>query len=603
MNSSSHSLLLVLLLSMLCIGCGGNNGDTVTTDKSDFEAPIDDPLVIGTGTSDDLFNQDNIIDIDIQMATEDFSILRAEGRSLASAGSECIADFEFTHFVAEVTIDGVTVSDVDIRKKGFLGSISRIRPSLKLNFDTLVEGRRYNGMERMSLNNNRQDPSFSHQCMAFDLFEKAGLVAPRCNFARVTVNGEELGIYSHVESIKKPFLERNYDDKTGNLYEGQIADFGVNINDKFEKKTNKDENDRSDLAAVAEALSLDDANLIATLPQLIDVDEFIRFWAVETLIGHWDSATGNANNYYIYNNPDDGLFHYIPWGTDAAFTGVNILKPKTGYLYRNNHIASRLYAIEQFKTQYHNTLIELLDSIWNEEALLAELDRIQLLTGTPESDYSSTEAFIAGIGAEGDPKYVRSQRQRITSAIAGLEPEQTEFLIDDEVVDCSSPAATTTLSVDMQSSGNSDETSGTDTGSFTFINREGRSITADLTFASGYVDSVEYAMNDDTSPPVVSLLLIGLDLADSFKPYVLQIYIEAPDYVPGDHSLQGFATALMLLAVDDSGPSTKVDLIALGDTGTITIGDIGGSGSEGDVELTITAEMGFSQTQTGSLAP
>ena len=42
------------------------------------------------------------------------------------------------------------------------------------------------------------------------MFEKAGLPAPRCNFARVSMNGEDLGIYVHVEPVKKAFLRDNF---------------------------------------------------------------------------------------------------------------------------------------------------------------------------------------------------------------------------------------------------------------------------------------------------------------------------------------------------------------------------------------------------------
>ncbi len=40
--------------------------------------------------------------------------------------------------------------------------------------------------------------------MAYKLFNDAGVQAPRCSFAKVTVNGEYLGLYSNVESIGKP---------------------------------------------------------------------------------------------------------------------------------------------------------------------------------------------------------------------------------------------------------------------------------------------------------------------------------------------------------------------------------------------------------------
>ena len=438
----------------------------------------------------------------------------------------------------------------------------------------------------MTLNNNRQDPSHTRQCMAYDMFRKVGLAAPRCNLARVTVNGEEFGIYTNVEAIKKPFLTRNFGNKDGNLYEAQIADFGVYTNDKFEKKTNEKENDRSDLAEVASALTLDDENLIATLGQLIDIEEFIRYWAVETLIGQWDSATGNANNYYIYKNPDDGLFHYIPWGADAAFTGVNLFKPDAGPLYRSISIASRLYSIDQYKNQYHSTLTQLMATQWDEQELLAEVDRIKQLTATPESAYTNMRAFISGSGTKGQEGYIRSQRELLTSAIAGLEPAQTEYLINDKVLDCDTPAPTSTLTASVKSE------NATDSGTFTFTNQNNQSVTASLFFASFEVDALQYSVRDLTLPSIVSLLLIGADASDAFKSYILQVFIEALDYVEGDHSLQGLATNLLLFEVDESKIG-GVRTIALGSTGTITLNSLGGLGSEGDVNMSINAELEF----------
>ena len=583
--------LIVFLLIFFVSACG-SNGDATKTDKSDFDVPVDvpsdEPTILGSGTSDDLFDPNTIIDVSIDMSASDFAALRAEGRTLASVAGECIPEFEFTDFVAKVTIDGVVIPNVEIRKKGFLGSISRIRPSLKLDFDTFVDDRTYNGMSRMTLNNDRQDPSHTHQCMAYDIFRQAGLAAPRCNLARVTVNGEALGFYTNVENIKKPFLKANFGNNGGNLYEAQIADFGIYTNDKFEKKTNKSENDRTDLNAVANALALDDENLIDTLGALVDIDEFIRFWAVETLIGHWDSATGNANNYYLYHNPDDGLFHYLPWGTDAAFTGVNIFKPNSGPLYRSINLASRLYGIEQYKQQYHDTLNELLDTLWNEQNLLAEVNRIQQLTSTPESAVTDMKSFISGSGIEGQEGYVRSQRARLISAIAGLEPEQEDYLLNDELLDCDTPDLMTALSASVQSR------AGNDTGSFAFTNKMGQSVTASLFYASFEVDALQYSVSDLTSPPVVNLLLIGADANDDFKAYVLSVLIEAPDYTVGDHSLHGFATNLILLEADENAPG-GARTIALGSTGIISLNSIGGSGAEGDVSMSINADLSFSQ--------
>ena len=53
--------------------------------------------------------------------------------------------------------------------------------------------------------NNKQDPSIVSQFLTYRLFNQVGVQAPRVGFARVTVNGTYLGVYSNVESVEKPF--------------------------------------------------------------------------------------------------------------------------------------------------------------------------------------------------------------------------------------------------------------------------------------------------------------------------------------------------------------------------------------------------------------
>lgn len=121
----------------------------------------------------------------------------------------------------------------------------------------------------MTLNNAQQDPSIVRQCLGYALFAKAGLVAPRCNFAHVKVNGTDLGVYAHVEAIDKDLLRRRFDKAGGNLYEGTLSDFNPTFERTFDLKNTVV--DRSDLAAVTAALTAPDAELLARLEPLVDV--------------------------------------------------------------------------------------------------------------------------------------------------------------------------------------------------------------------------------------------------------------------------------------------------------------------------------------------
>lgn len=398
-------------------GCGGaGGGGTEVASNADLRTSNID-------TSDILFQQDALLQVDIEMDPAEYDILRREGRTLPQVFSGCADGFEYTHFKATVTVAGQRLDDVDIRKKGFLGSLSATRPSFKLDFDDHVPRRRLEGMEKMTLNNNRQDPGNTHQCIAYGMFRAAGLAAPRCNFARVSINGSDLGIYSHVDSISDLFLRRNFGADDGNLYEAQIADFGAFTSANFQTKNNQQANDRSDIAAVVQALEADDANLPGLLQQVVDLDHFIDYWAMETITGHWDSATGNANNYFVYNDPASNQFYYLPWGADAALELEHSLAPGTGPLYRYITIPARLYQIPEWRERYHGRVLALLDTVWDEAALNAEVDRIRDLTATDEAWLAPVRNFLA------------NQEARVRAAVAG-ESEQRERTIIDAPTVC-----------------------------------------------------------------------------------------------------------------------------------------------------------------------
>ncbi|MFL3655511.1 MAG: CotH kinase family protein [Halioglobus sp.] len=409
---------IAVVLTLLFLTACGAGGDTTVTSANGLRPTQPD-------LSDQLFQASEVLQVDIEMDPAEFDVLRNEGRYLATIATGCAKEFEYSHFNATVSVNGEVLDGVDIRKKGFLGSLSAGRPSLKLNFDTLKPGRRLYDLERMTLNNNNQDPSNTHTCMAYALFTEAGVPAPRCNFARVSVNGKDLGIYSHVESIKKHFLRRNFDNDAGNLYEAQIADFGEDLKDNFQLKTNVEANDRSDLSAVVSALNASDENLPGFLSQVVDLDAFITFWAMEAITGHWDGSTSNANNYFVYDNPENGLFYYIPWGTDAALEQNSLLAPGTGPLYHFTNIPSRLYKIPAYKEKYDARILELLGQLWDAESLNAEVDRIRDLTQTPEDNMRQVRAFIS----EYDGK--------LRAAVAG-ETQQKERTIVDQATVCDS---------------------------------------------------------------------------------------------------------------------------------------------------------------------
>ena len=181
----------------------------------------------------------------------------------------------YTYLPALVSINGKSIGPVGLRKKGLIGSSSTQRPSLKIKFNFVKKGGRYLGLDRLTLNNNIQDSSLVKQYLSYKLFRKAGLPAPRCNFARVFVNGQYLGVYTNVESVRKPFLKRVFNEDKGDLYEGMINDFREGFHKTFEVKDGAGKKMKS-IRRVVEALDVEGDEKIDALGRAIDLDQFIN---------------------------------------------------------------------------------------------------------------------------------------------------------------------------------------------------------------------------------------------------------------------------------------------------------------------------------------
>lgn len=386
----------------------------------------------------DLFPRSELLEVSIELDPSDWQQLKSEGLSINETFSSCArSGFDYTKFAAVVRMGGHTFDKVSVRKKGYLGSISRYRPSLRIDLDVYLEDQAIAGTKAITLNNSQSDRSYAAQCVSYEQFAAAGIPAPRCGFARVTVNGESLGVYVSVEPIKKPFLREHYGDDQGDLYEGAGgADFRSDMLVGFEKKTNEEAGPGPELQSLADALELPDDQLVPALEALIDLDEFLRFWATESLVAHWDGYAGDLNNFFVYADPASGKLRFIPWGTDNAFENrhpflPNDTWPRSALAWAR--LPRRLYAQPATRARYREVLRKLLAEHWDEPDLLAEVDAIGALT-----EESSLPAAVEVLKA-----FIRGRRAVIE---AELDAEAKPWTIPERTVaacreDANSPIA------------------------------------------------------------------------------------------------------------------------------------------------------------------
>jgi hypothetical protein len=415
---------LCLLLSVLALPLSAcRPADVAPLDSAlgDTEAP--------EGPPDPLFDPDHVLEVELELEVEDWDSIRNQHRNILELlAGDCMdgpIQSPYSYVQAAATIDGEHFEAIGVRKKGLLGSDNVDKPSLKLNMDWAQDDVAYLGHDMLTFNNANQDPSYLDQCLGYGLFAAAGVPASRCNFAHITVNGADLGLYVQVESIRRPYWEHHVGDDSGNHYEGTLSDFREGWVDTFEAKDGNSD-DRSDLQGVVDALDADDDSLLDELGAVLDLEQFYSYWAVEVLTGHWDGYAAATNNFHVYNDPQTGKFLFVPWGIDALFDGqqpFGSTVPES--VVARSAVPRRLYEHQAGRAAYQARLEELLDTIWDAEALDAEIDRMVDLV-SPYIQAHERAAFDDGVATI--RAYVPERQARIRDELAAGAPDWGEPL-------------------------------------------------------------------------------------------------------------------------------------------------------------------------------
>jgi hypothetical protein len=235
------------------------------------------------------------------------------------------------------------------------------------------------------------------------------------------MNDEDLGIYVHVEPVKKSFLRDHFDNDEGDLYEGALSDIREGWLDTFDPDTDETDLDMAGLAAFAEALDSDEALLDAIEPHL-DIDQFLSFWAMETITGHWDGYTGNRNNFFVYDNPETGTFSFVPWGADAALVMFEDEDGEgVGWIPASSILPVYFLQDDEGAAMFEARVLELLDEIWIEDEIIAEIDRMEDLLAT---EIDIDDDLDDGIDDVRD--YVEDRREDLVAALPGESEELSD---------------------------------------------------------------------------------------------------------------------------------------------------------------------------------
>lgn len=309
--------------------------------------------------SDAFFSHGPIPSLHIEITGTNLAILRRNHRT----------------YVRATVREGETVyPEVGIRLKGAAGSFRGLddKPALTLNFDKFRPGQRFHGLDKIHLNNSVQDASFLCEILCGELFRAAGVPATRGTHARVWLNGRHLGLYVLKEGFDKTFLRRYFRNPNGNLYDGG---FLKEITEPIERTSgDNDVPPHSELKALASAArDPDPTRRWQRLEQVLDVDRFISFIALEVMTWHWDGYAMKRNNYRVYHDPDSGKIVFFPHGMDQMFW-----EPRGPLLPSfEGLVAVQLVATPEGKRRYQQRLAELTAELFQEDRLTNRIRQLQ----------------------------------------------------------------------------------------------------------------------------------------------------------------------------------------------------------------------------------
>lgn len=278
-----------------------------------------------------------------------------------------------------VTIGGQTVQYASIKTKGNL-TLSSVwnsdsdRFSFTVNFGKYIKkkngysaNQNLYGLSKVSFNNIYGDSTLMKEYLSYKLMTEMGIPTPCYSLVNLYVNGEFYGVYMMVESVDSALTQRTLNEKSDYLvkpessggdlvydssldqyyneetgeFEFTSSDYPTDSSNPLYKYNGLWENDEDTFNDIYDSLStvfkwMKTLNELSNsenpnteeykeqLESIMDVDNVIRYFAVNTYLVNLDSyQSEKMQNYALYIN-DEGYMHILPWDYNYSFGAYGV---------------------------------------------------------------------------------------------------------------------------------------------------------------------------------------------------------------------------------------------------------------------------------------
>ena len=351
------------------------------------------------------------------------------------------ADAEKHAYVScSAVIDGDAANNVGLRVKGKtdLGNVreeSRERMSFRLEFDHYQLGETWHGLDKLDLNNLIQDATCMKEYLTYSLMRGFGVPSPLASYAKVTLNGEEIGLYLAVEGVEDSFISRKQS------YAALLENAGTEL----------EPGDRDRPIGLLKKLSG-----YEDLDRILATEEILRYFVVHNFTVNDDSYTGSTVGNYVLA-VRDGTLSMIPWDYNTAYGSASGMEeqaavnapidaPAPEGRVDDRPMVGWIFSDASYKEQYHELFLEFIQK-YAENGRIREMIRetkelIAPFVREDPTKFMTEEAFEAGVRSLGI--FIDLRTQSVAGQLSGSIPssfsgqiEDPEPLIDASMLDLS----------------------------------------------------------------------------------------------------------------------------------------------------------------------
>jgi hypothetical protein len=426
--------LFTLIGAVLIISSCSKDADEIVLSSDDFE-PTDWTTETHSKDADpnfyEVFDDNAVKRLDIVISDENWQVMLDNMTDLygtfgssRGGGGLTFSDEDPIFVPAEVYYKGIQWYKVGVRFKGNSSLQTTwgqgiLKLSFKLDFDEFeddypqIDNQRFYGFKKFSLKNNYDDESFIREKVVSDIYQNAGMAVSHTAFYTLYLDHgdgpEYFGLYTLVEEVDNTVIDTQFSSDDGNLYKptGTGASFinGTFYEDDFDKKTNEDEADWSDIQSLFTALHSSDRTINpeswrTSLENVFDTDGFLKYLAINTVIQNWDSYGRMTQNYYLYNDPDNGLLTWIPWDHNEALQngkqGGALSLDFSDLQSESWPLIGHLYSDDVYKAKYDAYVRETIEGPFEENSMQALYDEyaalIESYAGSEVAGYTFLES-------------------------------------------------------------------------------------------------------------------------------------------------------------------------------------------------------------------